>query len=754
MTMDRGLWGHTDSRREQQLGNRSVPILQQNQSPENALFNQGREFRFLQSDQLPNNNTPSSSTVTNEEHYSPEDCDFSDAVLSYINQILMEEDMEDKTCMLQDSLDLQAAEKSFYEALGQKYPPSPAQNHPSLMINEYDGVLGNNNNFPRNYSDFHSNNYGTFNGTFILQSLSQNPNEFPSQNIRGNSISQTSYSSSSSVVSGFEGRVDSPSTNSILQVPDLNTESQSISQFKKGVEEASRFLPNGNKLLADLGVSNLSREESKARTREMSAKVEKDEECDFFGGSKVRKQPNKGEEDDDEEEKSSKQAAVYTEPTLHSVMFDLMLLHVDGEGKNHYMARREALQNKTIKAVMPNSQAAKASNTGKGRGKKQNGRKSVVDLRTLLVLCTQAVAADDHKNAQELIKQIRQHSNPFGDGNQRLAHVFADGLDARLAGTGRQIYKGLISKKRTAADLLKAYHLYLAACPFKKISNFSSNVTIRTASGNSTRIHIIDFGILYGFQWPTFIQRLAFRTGGKPPKIRMTGIDFPQPGFRPAEVIEETGRRLADYAKAFNVPFEYVAIAKKWESIQLEELKIDRDEFLVVNCLYRAKNLLDESVTVESPRNAFLNLVRKINPDVFIHGIVNGAFNAPFFVTRFREALFHYSSLFDMLETIVPREDGERMLIEKEIFGREALNVIACEGCERSERPETYKQWEARILRAGFTQIPFCRDIVERAMDEVRGSYHKDFLIDEDSKWLLQGWKGRIIYALSCWRPS
>ena len=68
----------------------------------------------------------------------------------------------------------------------------------------------------------------------------------------------------------------------------------------------------------------------------------------------------------------------------------------------------------------------------------------------------------------------------------------------------------------------------------------------------------------------------------------------------------------------------------------------------------------------------------------------------PFFVTRFREALFHYSALFDMLETLVPREDWERMLIEKDIFGREALNVIAHEGWERMKRPETYKQWQVR----------------------------------------------------------
>lgn len=208
-----------------------------------------------------------------------------------------------------------------------------------------------------------------------------------------------------------------------------------------------------------------------------------------------------------------------------------------------------------------------------------------------------------------------------------------------------------------------------------------------------------------------------------------------------------------DYAQSFKVPFEYNAIAKKWDSIKLDDLKIDKDEFLVVNCLYRAENLHDETVLVESSRTIVLNLIRQISPDYFIHGIVNGAYSAPFFVTRFREAMFHFTALFDVLETNVPRENPERILIEREIFGKEAMNVIACEGWERVERPETYKQWQLRILRAGLQQIPFEREIVTRAMDKVRSRYHKDFVIAEDSHWLLQGWKGRIVYALSCWKP-
>ncbi|KAJ1409631.1 hypothetical protein SESBI_22691 [Sesbania bispinosa] len=144
--------------------------------------------------------------------------------------------------------------------------------------------------------------------------------------------------------------------------------------------------------------------------------------------------------------------------------------------------------------------------------------------------------------------------------------------------------------------------------------------------------------------WPTFIQRRSWREGG-PPKVQITGIDFPQPGFRPAERVIETGCRLAAYAEAFNLPFEYNAIAKKWETIQLEELNIDRDEFLV---------------------------------------------------------------------------------------------VTSCEGYERVEMPETYKQWQTRILWAGFLQPPFDHDTMKMAMEKARTGYYKDFVIDDNSQWLLQ----------------
>ncbi|KAH7837901.1 hypothetical protein Vadar_019369 [Vaccinium darrowii] len=146
--------------------------------------------------------------------------------------------------------------------------------------------------------------------------------------------------------------------------------------------------------------------------------------------------------------------------------------------------------------------------------------------------------------------------------------------------------------------------------------------------------------------------------------------------------------------------------------------------------------------------------MRRINPDMFIHGIINGAFNAPFFVTRFREAVFYFSALFDMVDSTVPREDEGRQLFEKEVWGSDIMNVIACEGTERVERPETYKQWQVRNVRAGFRQLPLNCDILRDLKRIVKIHYNKNFSVDEDGKWMLQGWKGRVMFAVSCWKPS
>ncbi|CAH9121595.1 unnamed protein product [Cuscuta epithymum] len=237
-----------------------------------------------------------------------------------------------------------------------------------------------------------------------------------------------------------------------------------------------------------------------------------------------------------------------------------------------------------------------------------------------------------------------------------------------------------------ASELMKS-HLS-SSLPFLRLFVFFANKMIYEVASKATSLHIIDFGILHGIQWPTLIRDLSQRHGG-PPKLRITGIELPQPGFRPSQTVVDTGCRLARYCKRFNVPFEYNAItAKNWEALKMDGFKLARGEVVAVNCNDRFKDLLDLTTSGEdSPRDDVLNLIRELNPHIFVHTTISVCHNSPFFLNRFQSALFYYSGIFDMFDAIFPRHDCLRLHSEQAIMGPVIKNIVACEGKERFERP-------------------------------------------------------------------
>lgn len=132
---------------------------------------------------------------------------------------------------------------------------------------------------------------------------------------------------------------------------------------------------------------------------------------------------------------------------------------------------------------------------------------------------------------------------------------------------------------------------------------------------------------------------------------------------------------------------------------------IEEDEVVIVNSLYRFIEIGDEAVSLDSPRNRFFDLIRRIRPHVFIEGVVSiGAFSP--FISRFKQGLLLYSALFEILDTLIPPDNKQRQFVERYVLARDILNVFACEGSDWIVKPETHKQWHQRNLRAGLEQIP------------------------------------------------
>ncbi|KAL6624393.1 hypothetical protein ACP70R_031714 [Stipagrostis hirtigluma subsp. patula] len=644
----------------------------------------------------------------------------SNNALHYISQILLE-DVDERASLHQGETALQAAEKSFYDILGQVNTPS--LNWPPLhtSTSEADNHGECSNYYQNRIRSTGFSNNGSYSGR-MLQPLPAPWSSYSS----GRSLFLPHQPLTSN---GWVSRFGFPAF-----------------QFSRGVKEADRCLSSIDKLVIDLDRDRLSicKLTTNAKVGEKS-KYAVFEVTDHWNNPYIQ-------DLDTLEGRSSKRCAITYCEIIRNETYDRILLCYGPSNFDETRSLQKIMANEASKNSLKGQNKGLAQRRLQLQGKKQV-KKEVVDLRALLIQCAQAVAADDRLVASQLIKKIKQYSSADGDSTQRLAFYLVDGLEARLAGIGSQLYHNLMAKRAKTEDVLNAYNIYLAACPFDRASYTFANETILDASNGQQRVHIIDFGICFGFQWPSLIQRFAEREGG-PPKLRITGIAVPRPGLRPLEMIEETGKRLADYANLFSVPFQYQGIASKWETIQIEDLNIEEGEVVMINCMFRMKNLGDETVAMNSARDKVLKTMRRINPKVFVLGIVNGSYSSPFFMTRFKEVLFHYSSLFDMLDANVPRDKEARKMLEKEFFGRDALNIIACEGAERTERPETYKQWRVRCLKAGFEQIPVDPSVLNVIVNMKKGVYHVDFVADEDGGWLLQGWKGRVIFAVSKWRPN
>ncbi|KAL3518169.1 hypothetical protein ACH5RR_020758 [Cinchona calisaya] len=692
----------------------------------------------------PDASSPSGSEGNNNP---PEQGDANDPMLKFISQMLMEEDdLTNKPCMFQDCSALLAAQKSFYDVLNE-----PQSSHSSVSY-------GENAESPSGDSSQTCYNRSSASSSYVHPSVESNwignPMGLESSVIQSSHVNDSSQSiikSNQQLLSSANSLLDAvggldESWMSLFRMSGSSVKNPLDLKSWGSAGEAYGFLPQNDIFFN----ANL---ESQKEISTDAVVLEKSESYHSPNVSSLKKNHYR-EDGDKTEHRSSKQLASSADESIPLEVYDNVLLcpclnpHLKPEPG--FSSSEKALKDEA-KSKSLQTQRSKASSRGKPRGGKRQGtKKEVVDLSGLLVQCAQAVASFDIRTSNELLTRIRQHSSAHGDGMERLAHYFAIALEARLVGTGTTLYADYRTKM-TAADILKGYQMWVAAVPFKKVSNIFANKTIGKLAAGATRLHIIDFGILYGFQWPCLIQCLSMRTGG-PPMLRITGVDLPQPGLRPTDRVEETGCRLKKYCERFGVPFEFHPIAKKWDTIKLEDFKINRDEVLVVNCMNRLANVPDETVVENSPRDAVLNLIKRIRPNIFIQSVVNGTYNSPFFVTRFREALFHFSSLFDLLEATLLRENEGRALFEKEILARDALNVIACEGTERVERPETYKQWQVRNLRAGFRQLPLDQDIVKH-LGLVKLRYHRDFSVDEDGNWMLQGWKGRVSQAISCWEP-
>ncbi|KAL7192640.1 hypothetical protein ACSBR2_024462 [Camellia fascicularis] len=423
--------------------------------------------------------------------------------------------------------------------------------------------------------------------------------------------------------------------------------------------------------------------------------------------------------------------------------YDLSAIPGGAICKHKENSRRENGNNKRIKTVSIRSDDHQ-SEIGAGARPVVlvDSQEAGVRLVHTLMACAEAVQQDNLKLADALVKHIGLLAVSQAGAMRKVATYFAEAL-------ARRIYKIYPHDSLDTSDVLQM-HFY-ETCPYLKFAHFTANQAILEAFAGATRVHVIDFSLKQGMQWPALMQALALRPGG-PPAFRLTGIGPPQPDN--TDALQQVGWKLAQLAETIGVEFEFrgfVANSLADLDASILDIRPSEVETVAVNSVFELHRLLARPSAIDK----VLSSIKAMRPKIVTVVEQEASHNGAIFTDRFNEALHYYSTMFDSLESSgLTQPNNSRDVVMSEVYlGRQICNVVACEGTERVERHESLSQWRNRMSSAGFDPAHLGSNAFRQASMLLALFAGGDgYRVEENSGCLLLGWHTRPLIATSAWQ--
>ncbi|XP_009609251.1 scarecrow-like protein 28 [Nicotiana tomentosiformis] len=371
------------------------------------------------------------------------------------------------------------------------------------------------------------------------------------------------------------------------------------------------------------------------------------------------------------------------------------------------------------------------------------------ELISLLVSCAEAIGSRNVTGVNQLIARLGDLASPRGGSPIiRLTAYFTEALALRVARLWPHIFHIIPPRNldRLDDDSSTALRLLNQVSPIPKFIHFTSNEILLRAFEGKERVHIIDFDIKQGLQWPSLFQSLASRPN-PPTHVRITGI-----GESKQDLVE-TGDRLAEFAEALNLAFEFHPVVDRLEDVRLWMLHVKEGESVAVNCALQMHRLLYDSSG--GILRDFLGLIRSTNPTIILMAEQEAEHNEPSLEARLVNSLRYYAAVFDSIGFSLPLDSPSRIKIE-ELFARDIRNIIACEGRDRTERHECFGKWRKLMEQGGFR----CTGITEREL--LQSQMLLKMYSCEDYRVIKQGnddaaltlsWLDQPLCTVSAWSP-
>ncbi|XP_074342812.1 DELLA protein RGL2-like [Apium graveolens] len=375
-----------------------------------------------------------------------------------------------------------------------------------------------------------------------------------------------------------------------------------------------------------------------------------------------------------------------------------------------------------------------------------------IELVENLLAAAEAVGQKKFRHARKLLSRCCEGPSVKGTPSQRLVNCFSAALSEKIDHQiGRETSK-TFQKKLQLLDFEDAVMSQKSAnlafhkkVPFSQVSQFAGVQAVIEHVGGADKVHIIDFVIMNGGSCILIMQALAARDGKPIEHLRITAI-----GTKSRERIEETGKRLMNFAESVKLPFSFNAVMVA-DMLDLNEnlFDLNAEEVVVVQSSYLFSSMIAKSDRLEY----VMRVIRNINPSIMVIIENEGNHNSSVFVKRFVEALFYYGAFFDCMEDCMERSDQNRLIVELKHFSPAIQNIVVAEEKERTTRQVDMSVWRAFFKRFAMVELELSKSSLYQASLIVnKFSCGSSCTLDRDGKCLIIGWKGTPIHSLSAWK--
>lgn len=364
---------------------------------------------------------------------------------------------------------------------------------------------------------------------------------------------------------------------------------------------------------------------------------------------------------------------------------------------------------------------------------------NLLALHHLLTAYGEATQNGHYDLSEVIVKRINEKINPFGQPLERVAFNLFQSTENQ----------GGYLRQQSSKNFEAAFKAFYQCFPYGRFAHFAANSTILQAIPNvADRVHIVDFDMGEGIQWPPMIEAIA-RLGKK---LRLTSIRSEDEGCTAEWAFEETKQRLFCHARSLGLSIEVQEITMDNLRSEIERAGGGFRDVVAFNCMVglphmgRRRTRTQVAEFLEMAKEVLANCTSYKGIIAFGDGEAQDySTTCPGYASSFNSQLIHYQALLESMEHNFPVYLSEARIAMESLF-------VAPNICSNS----WFQQWEQtretqRI--AGCTNWRIGKDNLLEAQElvnEKETSYKVKIRGECENEMVLE-WKGISLVRVSIW---